>query len=54
MTYADKVTIVTGGSKGMGEGCVRVFARAGAKVVFCARGDPEDRVASRRDSQDAA
>jgi NAD(P)-dependent dehydrogenase (short-subunit alcohol dehydrogenase family) len=37
MRYADKVVIVTGGSKGIGEGCVRVFALAGAKVVFCAR-----------------
>jgi NAD(P)-dependent dehydrogenase (short-subunit alcohol dehydrogenase family) len=35
--YDGKVTIVTGGSKGIGEGCVRVFAGAGAKVVFCAR-----------------
>lgn len=34
----DKVTIVTGGSKGIGEGCARVFVRAGAKVVICARG----------------
>ena len=37
MRYEGKVTIVTGGSKGIGEGCVRVFAAAGAKVVFCAR-----------------
>jgi NAD(P)-dependent dehydrogenase (short-subunit alcohol dehydrogenase family) len=37
MRYADKVVIVTGGSKGIGEGCVRVFVEAGAKVVFCAR-----------------
>jgi NAD(P)-dependent dehydrogenase (short-subunit alcohol dehydrogenase family) len=37
MRYDGKVTIVTGGSKGIGEGCVRVFAGAGAKVVFCAR-----------------
>jgi len=34
----DKVTIVTGGSKGIGEGCARVFCQAGAKVVICARG----------------
>jgi len=39
MSYADKVVLVTGGSKGIGEGCVRVFAAAGAKVVFCARGE---------------
>ncbi len=38
MTYTDKVTFVTGGSKGIGEGCVRVFVAAGSKVVFCARG----------------
>src|ERR1043165_7579095 len=38
MRYTDKVTIITGGSKGIGEGCVRVCAAAGAKVVFCARG----------------
>jgi len=39
MIYRDKVVIVTGGSKGIGEGCVRVFASAGAKVVFCSRGE---------------
>jgi NAD(P)-dependent dehydrogenase (short-subunit alcohol dehydrogenase family) len=39
MSYAGKVVLVTGGSKGIGEGCVRVFAAAGAKVVFCARGE---------------
>jgi NAD(P)-dependent dehydrogenase (short-subunit alcohol dehydrogenase family) len=38
MRYTGKVVIITGGSKGIGEGCVRVFAAAGAKVVFCARG----------------
>jgi NAD(P)-dependent dehydrogenase (short-subunit alcohol dehydrogenase family) len=43
VTYADKVTIVTGGSKGIGEGCVRIFVAAGAKVVFCARGEKEGR-----------
>jgi NAD(P)-dependent dehydrogenase (short-subunit alcohol dehydrogenase family) len=39
MTYAGRVVIVTGGSKGIGEGCVRAFVAAGAKVVFCARNE---------------
>lgn len=37
MNYTNKVAIITGGSKGIGEGCVRAFVTAGAKVVFCAR-----------------
>jgi NAD(P)-dependent dehydrogenase (short-subunit alcohol dehydrogenase family) len=39
--YLDKVVIVTGGSKGIGEGCVRVFVQNGAKVVLCARGEAD-------------
>jgi NAD(P)-dependent dehydrogenase (short-subunit alcohol dehydrogenase family) len=35
--YEGKAVIVTGGTKGIGEGCVRAFVGAGAKVVFCAR-----------------
>ncbi|XP_043915691.1 17-beta-hydroxysteroid dehydrogenase 14 [Protopterus annectens] len=38
LRYKDKVVIVTGGSKGIGEGVVRVFVKHGSKVVFCARG----------------
>lgn len=34
----DKVTIITGGSRGIGEGCARAFVAAGARVVICARG----------------
>lgn len=41
MNYQDKVVIITGGTKGIGEGCVRVFVEAGAKVVFCARKQTE-------------
>lgn len=39
MDYTDKVVIITGGSKGIGEGCVRAFVSAGARVVFCARSE---------------
>ena len=38
MRFQDKVVIVTGGSKGTGEGCVRVFHREGGKVAILARG----------------
>jgi len=41
MNYADKVTIITGGTKGIGLGCVQVFVGAGSKVVFCSRGKDE-------------
>ena len=34
----NKVTLITGGSKGIGSGCARVFVQAGAMVVICARG----------------
>lgn len=37
MDYRDKVVIVTGGTKGIGEGCVRAFVDAGSRVVFCSR-----------------
>jgi NAD(P)-dependent dehydrogenase (short-subunit alcohol dehydrogenase family) len=43
MRYKDKVTIVTGGSKGIGAGCVKVFVQEGSKVVFCSRNEAEGR-----------
>ncbi len=42
MRYSDKVTIVTGGTKGIGAGCVKVFVEeGGANVVFCSRHEDE-------------
>eukprot|EP00928_Gymnodinium_smaydae_P090243 TRINITY_DN7406_c0_g1_i2.p1 TRINITY_DN7406_c0_g1~~TRINITY_DN7406_c0_g1_i2.p1 ORF type:complete len:317 (-),score=76.82 TRINITY_DN7406_c0_g1_i2:152-1102(-) len=35
--YADKVVIITGGGRGIGEGCVRTFFEAGSNVVMCDR-----------------
>ena len=37
MNYSGKVVIITGGTKGIGLGCVKMFCAAGARVVFCAR-----------------
>jgi NAD(P)-dependent dehydrogenase (short-subunit alcohol dehydrogenase family) len=34
----DKVTVITGGTRGIGEACARLFVQAGAAVVICARG----------------
>jgi NAD(P)-dependent dehydrogenase (short-subunit alcohol dehydrogenase family) len=38
MKLQDKVAIITGGSKGIGLGCARVFAKYGCRVVIAARG----------------
>lgn len=37
MRYQDKVAIITGGTRGIGAGCVRAFVGAGARVVFCSQ-----------------
>lgn len=36
--FDGRVVIVTGGSKGIGEGCARAFVAAGATTIICARG----------------
>jgi L-fucose dehydrogenase len=38
MRFRDRVVIVTGGSKGIGEGCARVFCAEGGLVSVLARG----------------
>lgn len=37
--YTDKVTIITGAARGIGEGCVRVFFEAGSNVVIADRSE---------------
>lgn len=39
LTYEDKVVLITGGSKGIGSGCAKVFIDAGSNVVICARNE---------------
>lgn len=34
LSVQDKVAVITGGSRGIGAACVRLFTQAGAKVVF--------------------
>lgn len=41
LRYADKVVIVTGSGRGIGEGCAREFVDAGAKVVVCCNDEEE-------------
>jgi L-fucose dehydrogenase len=38
MKLANKVAIITGGSKGIGFGCAKVFGKYGCRVIIAARG----------------
>lgn len=39
---SNKVTIVTGGSRGIGAACVKMFAKAGSKVAFTYKSAKEE------------
>jgi L-fucose dehydrogenase len=47
MKLQGKVAVITGGSKGIGLGCARVFARHGAAVVLGARGEADGQKAEK-------
>lgn len=41
LRYADRVAVITGGSRGIGKGCAHEFVKAGAKVVICCNDEVE-------------
>lgn len=44
LDFTGRVAIVTGGTKGIGRGIAQRFLEAGAEVVVCGRGEPEQAV----------
>ena len=47
MRYEDRTVIVTGGSQGIGEGCARAFAQAGASVWIASPDEARGEVVAR-------
>ncbi len=47
MKLQGKVAVITGGSKGIGLGCARVFSKHGCTVVLAARGEQDGRAAEK-------
>jgi NAD(P)-dependent dehydrogenase (short-subunit alcohol dehydrogenase family) len=45
LKLADQVAVITGGTKGIGLGCARIFGRHGARVVIAARHEQTGREA---------
>lgn len=37
LRYRDRVAVITGGTKGIGEAMVKEFVKSGARVVFCSK-----------------
>jgi NAD(P)-dependent dehydrogenase (short-subunit alcohol dehydrogenase family) len=54
-TFMDSIkglkVIITGGSKGIGKGCAKVFCEAGADVVICSRNESEGELTAREISE---
>ena len=42
LDFSGKVVLVTGGGKGIGRGITESFLQAGAEVIICGRGEPEE------------